>query len=289
MLLGDHPQILLYPDSYGFRLVACFDQLNAVWPHNLKSSKEEIYRWIISNDYKGRLKKLLDLENLGQYNDLRSLVASSIEKKLSEANRTRYGDKIPNMHHYLDDLLMLFPEAKIIHIVRDGRAVAFSAFQRGKKNLLLAAQAWVDGTIQGMVNQSKLGPGQYHMVRYEDLLSQPEQTLNELCLFLQLPYDQRMLQSNQAEDQRDETKYVKPSLDTKKNRCVCGTTLGKSIAPYRKNTGCIAGEVGLQITCCRTQSELSTFVIIKANRFRTISKSARPLSLEKNRNDPAAE
>ena len=51
---------------------------------------------------------------------------------------------------FVPDLLALIPDAKIIHIIRDGRATALSHANRTKKNIYLAAQEWVEGNIMAL-------------------------------------------------------------------------------------------------------------------------------------------
>jgi hypothetical protein len=111
--------------------------------------------------------------------------------------------------------MLLIPEAKIVHIVRDGRANAYSMSKRSYRNLKLSAQAWVDGNIFGLVNQNILGSGNYMLLKYENLLTNPEKELISICDFLGLPYVAEMLDLTNN-DLPEGKKYVKSFFDQSK-------------------------------------------------------------------------
>ncbi len=47
---------------------------------------------------------------------------------------------------------------------------------------------------------ARLGPERYHELRYEELVADPERILRELCAFVELPYDERMLRYHEQAD-----------------------------------------------------------------------------------------
>lgn len=112
--------------------------------------------------------------------------------------KPRWGDKTPHYVHEIPLLLELFPEAQIIHIVRDGRDVALSWLKKRfePQNLYKAAQLWVDMVSRGRSDGSLLPASVYHEVRYETLLAQPEQTMRQVCDFLKEPFDPAVLSPN---------------------------------------------------------------------------------------------
>ena len=114
----------------------------------------------------------------------------------------------------MPQLMMLMPEAKVIHLVRDGRASAASKANRAHKTPLLAAQEWVESLTMGLHNQGLMGPERYLLLRYEDLLREPEATTRTLCNFLGLDYHPEMVAETQPE--AGSKAYVKPSFDTSK-------------------------------------------------------------------------
>ncbi|MEM8523576.1 MAG: sulfotransferase [Bacteroidota bacterium] len=215
-ILGNHPEVHLDNYSIAFRLITCFKNYEKVLPYNLQHDKKEVLKWLIKKDYKGRLAELLDVNLLSQTTDIKQLVEKSIEQKLQQNKKTAWGDKSPNLQYYIPDLLQLLPNAKIIHIVRDGRATANSMSKRSKKNLRLSAQAWVDGNIVALVNQDILGASQFKIIRYEDLIEKSEETIKSVCDFIGISFQAEMLDLSESTLTTNSNSYVKGKLDASK-------------------------------------------------------------------------
>jgi hypothetical protein len=114
----------------------------------------------------------------------------------TQAGKTRFGDKTPNYVLQLPLLGALFPEARFVHIVRDGRDVALSVTgipEWGPKRVPGGARYWVDHVAAGREAGAALGPARYFEVRYEDLVAEPEHWLRAVCRFVDLPFDTAML------------------------------------------------------------------------------------------------
>ena len=121
------------------------------------------------------------------------------------------GDKTPAYARSVDLLHALWPEARFIHLIRDGRDVCLSAINwRDTGRLLLRASTWKeDADITAalwwewhvrMARQSgrRLGPELYCEVRYEALVNQPAEECVKLCAFLGVPYDDAMLRFHEG-------------------------------------------------------------------------------------------
>ncbi len=215
-MLGKHPDILMEPRSIGFRIITCFKNQYELLPYNIQHDQKAFQQWLVQNDDKGRLAELIDVENINQYDNIRDLISTSINKKIERNNKQLWGDKSPNLQHFFNDLQLLIPAAKIIHIVRDGRANAYSMSTRSHKNLELAAQEWLDGNIYGLVNQEMIGKQQYMIIKYEKLLGQTAETLASICDFLEIPFSKKILDLSPTNDLSEEKQYVKTSIDKSK-------------------------------------------------------------------------
>lgn len=107
-----------------------------------------------------------------------------------------YGDKTPGYVISVDLLAEHFPEARFLHIIRDGRDVAMAYLDRdewGPSSLADAAHYWKSRVGRGRRAGRRLGPGRYREVRYEDMVDDPEDVTRELCDFLGLEFDPAML------------------------------------------------------------------------------------------------
>ena len=99
---------------------------------------------------------------------------------------TRWGDKTPEYCRHLPVLRELFPTAQFIHVVRDGRDVALSAFKTGfgPKNVDEAARAWREQVRMITAFGASTSPDDFLTIRYEDLLRDPVATLGTIGAFL---------------------------------------------------------------------------------------------------------
>jgi Sulfotransferase family len=111
-----------------------------------------------------------------------------------------WGDKTPHHVFLLHDLERLWPDMRVLHVIRDGRDVACSHIalardldQRWTARSVPAAAAWWRAAIvRGRAAGARLGD-RYAEVRYEDLLADPRRELDRLCRFAGLPFHADML------------------------------------------------------------------------------------------------
>jgi hypothetical protein len=108
--------------------------------------------------------------------------------------KSRWGDKTPLYCMELDTIRKILPEARFIHIIRDGRDAALSLrrmwFSPGWE-IETQAEYW-RGCILA-ARRAGLGHKDYMEVRYEDLVLKTRETLNRICTFIELDYDDSML------------------------------------------------------------------------------------------------
>ncbi len=119
----------------------------------------------------------------------RDIVCRMYETYARKEGKPRWGEKTPEYVKELPTLRRVFPDAKIIHIIRDGRDVAHSWVQKrfGPQNYYTAAQAWKLRVNLGR-REGRSSPETYHEVRFEELLANPSGTMRAVCEFLDEPY-----------------------------------------------------------------------------------------------------
>jgi protein-tyrosine sulfotransferase len=110
----------------------------------------------------------------------------------SDAGKVRWAEKTPQNIRYLDWILERFPEASILHIIRDGRDAICSMRQHPdwrwvdgawqkvlvERPLEWYAERWLADTAAGTAWRSD---PRYTEVRYEDLVADPAQVLRTIC------------------------------------------------------------------------------------------------------------
>jgi len=110
--------------------------------------------------------------------------------------KPRWGDKSLNTDRFTDQIFAAYPQARILHIIRDPRDRYASSRTRWQtmKGLAGAATAmWLSSIQRAQRNQRKY-PDRYLIVRYESLTSQPEATLRRICSFIGEEYSPQMLE-----------------------------------------------------------------------------------------------
>ncbi len=131
----------------------------------------------------------------------------AVETALALYRKPRFLSKCPRNGLRMEFLLAIFPDARFIHLVRDGRAVCRSILQRRQSAGNLQAwwdarpagwQAWAHlDPVEGIAHQwdavvrtvdeagARLPPEQYMAVRYEEFAADPVQTVQRLVRFCQ--------------------------------------------------------------------------------------------------------
>ncbi len=115
-----------------------------------------------------------------------------VDHILMETARTHgksgWGNKKPSYSMYGEEVDAIFPTAKFVHIIRDGRDVALS--MRNATHLLLeqnwyfAARDWREHVLQGRAFGQRLGSERYLEVLYENLLRDPAGVFRQMLNFL---------------------------------------------------------------------------------------------------------
>ena len=108
--------------------------------------------------------------------------------------KPRWGDKTPAYAEHMLAIERLLPEARFIHVLRDGRDVALSLRDVwfGPASIEEAATQWCE-RIQAARRQAT-GVGAYLEIRYEDLVRDTESVLRRVCEFIELPWSESMLE-----------------------------------------------------------------------------------------------
>jgi hypothetical protein len=148
---------------------------------------------------------------LPEYEDqlfsIRMVVDFLLHKNAAQSGKrdlAAIGEKTPDNIRSLRTLSQLFPEAKHLIMVRDGRDIVISAWFHNKRVaekfsstaqseshpskefITLAAQAWAVEQ-QAAVDFAEQNPGKVHFIRYSDLVSACAEQLTGVFDFLGVP------------------------------------------------------------------------------------------------------
>lgn len=137
-------------------------------------------------------------EFLGEMHDF----AMRLYQKRAGAGAAYFLDKTPRYHLIVDEILETFPDARFIFLWRNPLSIIASmldTWHRGHWYLYFFKVDLFDGLsrlIAAFANHRDRVLG----VKYEDLLESPEQTLQRICAYLDLPFQQKMIEDFQSVD-----------------------------------------------------------------------------------------
>jgi hypothetical protein len=119
-----------------------------------------------------------------------------------KVGKPRWGDKTPFYVRRMAMIQEIVPEARFVHIIRDGRAVTLSIKDLwfGPNSIDEAAEFWTARIGEG--REQAPGLKHYMEVRYEDIVVDPEPNLRRICDFLGLEWTDRVLNYHQHVDER---------------------------------------------------------------------------------------
>lgn len=195
-------------------------KLEAIRFINKISKNKHFQDWNI--DLKGLFSEL-DQKDFYSKNDLIQLIYYMCTKKNSEIKI--WGDKNIHSVAYISEILKIFPKAKFIHIVRDGRDVALSLkkvswlFYKfpGKKrhylnNIKGGALTWNDALDLINENNHLFHDANFFEFKYEELINNSKIIIMSICDFIGVKFEESMLDFHKGQQI-----HTKRSKHTHKN------------------------------------------------------------------------
>lgn len=128
------------------------------------------------------------------------LFAMVHEHFAERAGKPRWGDQTGLIERYADEVLAAYPEAAMIHMIRDPRdryEASLRLWPAGRARAGGAAARWAYSASLGRRNLRR-HPGRYRLVRYEDLVERPEPVVRDVTAFLEEAYEAAMLRMGDA-------------------------------------------------------------------------------------------
>jgi len=188
LMLDSHPHIALPPETgfmraYNAHRFIPFKWTGRGWANRLGWSDAE-----------------LDRELAAFYDHL-------FQRYVIEHGKQRWGEKTPLHTWHVDDMKRLYPDAQFIGMIRHpGGSIASNAtrFKDGFGRFLIH----YDRYAREVVRQAARHPRRFVLVRYEDLVLQPEETMRELLRWLGEPWSDLVLEHHVVQGRRGTKKVV---------------------------------------------------------------------------------
>jgi len=185
------------------------------------------------------------------------LVTRILDLYATAQGKPLVGDKTPDYVRSIDLLHNLWPNARFVHLIRDGRDVCLSMlewpkvhprpgnFVTWKEDPVSTAAWWWQHNVQiGRQAGKSLGCELYYELRYESLVTCPREQCEALSDFLNLPFDEAILQFHAGRPESDpglekkraglpitsglrNWQYEMPAQDVERFEAIAGELLGE--------------------------------------------------------------
>ena len=156
---------------------------------------------IAEADWRGRLQN-------GQFGEI---LRAMFDCYRSRSGAAIVGDKTPEYLTQVPLLYGLLPEARFIHVVRDPRDYVLSMRKAWGKSVSRAAYRW-KVHVRKYVDDIVVTSAPQVTVRYEDLLTDPANTMSRLCAFLGIDYQAQMTSLDVSSEELGDARGIKSVL-----------------------------------------------------------------------------
>ena len=208
MMLDAHPQLAIPPETHFVNDLLYAGEKLRFSPERLVNVvvHDRHRRWgdfgIDEDEYLERVRAIPRL-------NASDAVRAFYEIYAEHANKPRWGDKTPDYVKRVRRIGRALPEARFVHVIRDGRDVALSHNRRIQRRGVKGrppvpagemARRWRKRIEKSRYDAQSVD--HYVEIRYEDLVTDTEPTLRRVCEFIELDYDPAMLDYHEGAEER---------------------------------------------------------------------------------------
>ncbi len=208
MMLDAHPQLTVPPETHFVPELIEAAESRSPTPESLLATITKQREW---GDFGLTEEELLErfraIDPLNAGDALRAFYEAYAER----VGKPRWGEKTPIYVKSMRKIERALPEARFVHVIRDGRDVALSIRDRAVKEHPIdrIAERWVRRITRAREQAKRLA--HYEEIRYENLILDTRPTLEVVCEFFALPWDDALLEYHErSADRLEEMKRELP-------------------------------------------------------------------------------
>jgi hypothetical protein len=200
LMLDAHPALVIPPETHFIPKVIQKAKEEKASVKRVHRAITDDRRWndfeLDSGELERRLKRLDPLDATAALRCFYDLYAE-------HHNKPRWGDKTPGYNIRMRRIARALPEARFIHVIRDGRDVVLSQWSKASDPTPVedAAKRWKQRVRVARAQASKQ-PDLYLEVHFEKLIEDPERELRRICDFTRLDFDPAMLSYHEGAEAR---------------------------------------------------------------------------------------
>ena len=199
LMLDSHPQLAIPPETHFVPEVIRMYRKGSPGATELADHLSGLRRW---GDFGIERDEILEALRAAEPLDARRALRAFYELYASKQGKPRWGDKTPGYGVRMRRIRRTLPEARFIHLIRDGRDAALSRARASNKVVTpaRAAERWVQRIGETRAEARRVR--HYTEARFEELVSDPEPTLRRLCEFVELDWDPAVLRYHERAAER---------------------------------------------------------------------------------------
>ncbi len=209
-ILDAHPNIVVPPESF-FVL-----HLERKYKHITNWDEKTIHKFIddVYVDRPFRLmwkverkvveESFLQQPKIKNFNEACNRIRASYNASFKKKNIELFGDKHPIYSNFCRRMMNINPEAKLIHMVRDPRGTGSGQINTFKRKDALSVGYLWSRYNKNLLDLKLVYPKNYYLLKYEDLVLRPEETVRSICRFLEIKFDEQMMEYRKSTIKRFE-------------------------------------------------------------------------------------
>ena len=188
-LLAAHPEIISFPESKFFHYLLYEDFAANLSTRLASFLRDEINRPELLNDFDDNQ----NVENKASW------FVRILDSLAMEENKSIWLEKTPEHLYFIEDIQSLIPDAKFIHILRNGMDTIASMYEATRNFTDLWGGVWdlehcIERWKDAMLTSHKYVDNSRHiLVKYEELIDNKNVVLADICNFIGIEYDAAML------------------------------------------------------------------------------------------------
>lgn len=130
-----------------------------------------------------------------RYSSLYGIYEAIYDEYLINSGKKRWGCKSTFMIEYIDEICKHVKEPKFLWLIRDVRDVVVSSKKSvfNPNHAYFVSKLWNEQQELGLAAEKKLPKNQILRIKYEDLIAMPHETVKNITNFLEIPFQDEML------------------------------------------------------------------------------------------------
>lgn len=206
---------------------------------------DSVYRHELAIEHVDRFLNSFDSSREEYFENIGNQMAS-LYKKIIDSENYIIIDKTPRYYHVIEELMIAFPKAKFLFLIRNPLNTFCSTLSRYESSIN-DKQVFLEHdfltSYQNILKANENHANRCYIIKYEELCNSPEELIKNTCTFLGIEYSKEMINyklkgqlsvDRWGDKSGNVKRYTKPNpvSDTLDRSFLTSTSIKKSIISY---------------------------------------------------------